>query len=344
MAHYNSRHLLLRSQQLAGPPIREQWLRPEALDLSMTNPTEQGTSMSFEHVNVFELEMELPAAHLTDLAERLVGFQPRYSKLKKHLQLLMDLDGLEVWSKKHYRKRVPLLDALGDRYPLVVLYGDVGTGKTATAEAIANAMARDLKKDATLFKLSNRVRGSGNVGEMSMLINRAFEIVMRAAGKAKSAFLIIDEGDSLAASRNNQQSHHEDKVAVNTLIQKIDDARRSGGRVLVFLCTNRFVSLDPAIVRRAGHTEEFRRPTDQEREELFRMDCRELGIHEATLKELVHLTGAHPSGRLGFTFSDIRTRLLPEALGKAFPDRKLTAADLLEAARSVAPTPSIAEA
>jgi AAA+ superfamily predicted ATPase len=302
---------------------------------------DQGASMSGEHVNVFELELELPDAHLTDLAKRLVGFETRYSKLKKHLQLLMDIDGLEAWSKKQYGKRISLLDALADRYPLVVFYGDVGTGKTAMAETIANAMARDLKKNATLFKLSTRVRGSGNVGEMSMLINRAFEVVTRAAGKAKSSFLIIDEGDSLAASRNNQQSHHEDKVAVNTLIQKIDDARRSGGRVLVFLCTNRFDSLDPAIVRRAGHTEEFRRPTDKERDELFRMDCRELSLSEGCLTELVHLTGPQESGRLSFTFSDIRTRLLPEALGKAFPDRKLTGDDLLEAARSVPPTPSL---
>lgn len=300
--------------------------------------------MTGEHVNVFELELELPDMRLTDLAKRLVGFETRYAKLKKHLQLLMDLEGLEAWSKKQYGKHISLLDALADRYPLVVFHGDVGTGKTAMAETIANTMSRDLKKDATLFKLSTRVRGSGNVGEMSMLINRAFEVVMRAAGKAKSSFLIIDEGDSLAASRNNQQSHHEDKVAVNTLIQKIDDARRSGGRVLVFLCTNRFTSLDPAIVRRAGHTEEFLRPSDHEREDLFRMDCRELGLSDTTFKELVRLTGPQESGRLGFTFSDIRTRLLPEALGKAFPDRKLTADDLLEAARFVPPTPSLGEA
>lgn len=305
---------------------------------------DHGTSMSGEHVNVFELELELPDARLADLSKRLVGFESRYAKLTKHLQLLMDLEGLEAWSKKLYGKHIPLLDALADRYPLVVFHGDVGTGKTAMAETIANAMARDLKKNATLFKLSTRVRGSGNVGEMSMLINRAFEVVMRAAGKAKSSFLIIDEGDSLAASRNNQQSHHEDKVAVNTLIQKIDDARRSGGRVLVFLCTNRFASLDPAIVRRAGHTEEFRRPNDQEREDLFRMDCRELDLDDGTLKQLIHLSGPQGSGRLGFTFSDIRTRLLPEALGKAFPGRKLTAEDLLEAARTVPPTPSLDEA
>ena len=305
---------------------------------------DHGTSMSGEHVNLFELELELPDARLAALAKRLVGFESRYVKLTKHLQLLMDLEGLEAWSKKLYGKHIPLLDALADRYPLVVFHGDVGTGKTAMAETIANAMARDLDKNATLFKLSTRVRGSGNVGEMSMLINRAFELVMRAAGKAKSSFLIIDEGDSLAASRNNQQSHHEDKVAVNTLIQKIDDARRAGGRVLVFLCTNRFASLDPAIVRRAGHTEEFRRPNDQEREDLFRMDCHELELGEGTLKDLINLTGPQESGRLGFTFSDIRTRLLPEALGKAFPDRKLTADDLLEAARSVPPTPRLDEA
>ncbi len=57
-----------------------------------------------------------------------------------------------------------------DRYPLVIFHGDVGNGKTATAEAIANALADELGKDAMLFKLSTRVRGQGNVGEMSTLI------------------------------------------------------------------------------------------------------------------------------------------------------------------------------
>jgi len=310
----------------------------------MREALEQSPLASRDHVSLFELELELPNSYLTDLAKRLVGFERRYLKLRKHLQLLMDLEGLDIWSKKQYGKRLPLLDALADRYPLVVFHGDVGTGKTAMAEAIADAMARDLRKDATLFKLSTRVRGSGNVGEMSMLINRAFDVVVRAAGKAKASFLIIDEGDSLAASRSDQQSHHEDKVAVNTLIQKIDDARRSGGRVLVFLCTNRFRSLDPAIVRRAGHTEEFLRPNDLEREELFRMDCRGLDLSDATLKELARMTGPRDSDGLGFTFSDIRTRLLPEALGRAFPDRKLTSDDLIEAARSVPPTPTLGEA
>ncbi len=299
--------------------------------------------MSAEHVAVFELEIELPDSHLTAVAKRLVGFEPRYAEIKKDLQLLIDRDALDAWSRKYYRERIALLEPISDRYPLVVFHGDVGTGKTATAECVANNLARDMKRAATLFKLSTRVRGSGNVGEMSMLINRAFEVVTREAGKAKLSFLIIDEADSLAASRNNKQSHHEDKVGVNTLIQKIDDVRRLHGRTLVFLCTNLLHALDPAILRRVGHLEEFRRPNEQEREELLRLDCDGLGLTPEVFQELVRLTGPQPPHGPGFTFSDIRTRLLPNALGKAFPDRKLTKEDLIQSAQSIAPTPSISE-
>jgi AAA+ superfamily predicted ATPase len=299
--------------------------------------------MTNDNVAVFELEIELPDARLAGIAKRLIGFEVRYKKLRSDLQLLIDREGLQDWSKKHYGKHLGILDALADRYPLVVFHGDVGTGKTATAEAVSNNLAQDLRRDAVLFKLSTRVRGGGNVGEMSTLINRAFDVVVREAGKAKLSFLIIDEADSLAASRNNNQSHHEDKVGVNTLIQKIDDVRRLHGRVLVFLCTNRFRSLDPAILRRAGHIEEFCRPTDKEREDLFRLDCDGLNLSHKELQELVRLTGPQTSDGIGFTFSDIRTRLLPEALGKAYPDRKLSFEDLSEAARAIRPSPALNE-
>jgi len=299
--------------------------------------------MTNDNVAVFELEIELPDTRLAGIAKRLIGFEARYKKLRSDLQLLIDREGLRDWSKKHYGKHLGILDALADRYPPVVFHGDVGTGKTATAEAVSNNLAGDLHRDAVLFKLSTRVRGGGNVGEMSMLINRAFEVVVREAGKAKLSFLIIDEADSLAATRNNNQSHHEDKVGVNTLIQKIDDVRRLHGRVLVFLCTNRFRSLDPAILRRAGHIEEFCRPTDKEREDLFRLDCDGLNLSQKELQELVRLTGPQKSDGIGFTFSDIRTRLLPEALGKAYPDRKLSFEDLSEAAHAIKPSPVLNE-
>lgn len=294
---------------------------------------------------LFELEVGLPNEQLEARGRRLIGFPERYERLRRELHLLLAPESVETWSKKLYGQRVPLVDVAMDRYPLAIFHGDVGTGKTETAEAASDALTRELDREARLFKLSTRVRGSGNVGQMSTLINQAFEVVTKEAGKKKLAFLIIDEADSLAASRSGDRSHHEDKVAVNTLIQKIDDVRAFGGRVLVFLCTNRFEALDPAMVRRAGRVERFDRPDDTEREQLLRIDLDGLCLPEKTLQNLVKLTGPDGNGHpLGFTYSDLRTRLFPEALARAFPDRKVESEDLLEAARSIQPSPSLDDA
>lgn len=293
-----------------------------------------------EVADLFELELELPNADIAASAKRLVGFENRYQKLHRALRLLADPEELRAWSRKHHHKELAVCAAVADRYPLVIFSGDVGTGKTVTAEGACDRLAREARKEAMLFKLSTRVRGSGKVGQMSTLLNQAFDVVAKQAGKSRQAFLIIDEGDSLASTRDTAQSHHEDKVAVNTIIQKVDDLRRHSGRVLVFLCTNRAGALDPAIVRRAAVSEQFNRPTDQEREELFRMDLDGLAISDHSIRELVRLTGPH-GGRPGFTFSDLRSKLLPDALCRAFPSRALTEDDLIAAAKEVLPSPVV---
>lgn len=289
---------------------------------------------------LFELELELPNEKIAAATKRLVGFEARYQRLHRDLRLLADPQELTDWSKKYHHKELPICAAVGERYPLVIFAGDVGTGKTATAEGVCDRLARESKKEAMLFKLSTRVRGSGKVGQMSTLLNEAFEVVAKQAGKTRQAFLIIDEADSLASTRETAQSHHEDKVAVNTIIQKVDDLRRHNGRILVFLCTNRAMALDPAIVRRAARTEEFNRPNDHEREELFRMDLEGLSIKDQTVHELVRLTGAR-DGQPGFTLSDLRSKLLPDALCRAFPSRALTGEDLIQAAKDVRPSPAV---
>jgi SpoVK/Ycf46/Vps4 family AAA+-type ATPase len=287
---------------------------------------------------LFELELELPNAKIEASSKRLVGFEGRYQRLHRDLRLLADPEELLAWSRKYHHKELSVCAAVADRYPLVIFAGDVGTGKTATAEGVCDRLAREFRKESMLFKLSTRVRGSGKVGQMSTLLNQAFEVVAKQAGKTRQAFLIIDEGDSLASTRDTVQSHHEDKVAVNTIIQKIDDLRRHSGRILVFLCTNRAGALDPAIVRRAARVEQFDRPTDAEREELFRMDLDGLGIGDRVIHELVRLTGSRDK-RPGFTFSDLRSKLMPDALCRAFPARALTGDDLLLAAAEVPPSP-----
>jgi AAA+ superfamily predicted ATPase len=293
-----------------------------------------------EIAELFELELELPNASIAASAKRLVGFENRYQKLHRALRLLADPEELRAWSRKYHRKELGVCAAVSDRYPLVIFAGDVGTGKTVTAEGACDRLAREARKEAMLFKLSTRVRGSGKVGQMSTLLNQAFDVVAKQAGKTRQAFLIIDEGDSLASTRDTAQSHHEDKVAVNTIIQKVDDLRRHSGRILVFLCTNRAGALDPAIVRRAAVSEQFDRPNDQEREELFRMDLEGLDIKEQTIRELVRLTGPR-DGRPGLTFSDLRSKLLPDALCRAFPNRALSEDDLIAASKEVRPSPVV---
>lgn len=288
----------------------------------------------------FESRRELPDAALEAQAKRLVGFERRFGRLSGQMRLLTDEAGVKRWANNHHSGGNGLVAALGERYPLVVFHGDVGTGKTATAEASADAVARMSDTEGFLLKLSTRVRGVGHVGEMSTLIGDAFGEAITLAGRRRFVTLIIDEGDALAFNRGTERAHHEDRVGVNTLIQKIDDARQLRGRLLIILCTNRFAALDPAVLRRAALIEEFRRPDDHERRELFERTLIGVDLPPGLLDELVLITGARDS-RPAFTFSDIQTRLVPAALARAYPTRPLTADDLLIAAAELQPTPAM---
>lgn len=289
--------------------------------------------------SIFDGKIPLPDATLASREKTLLGFDTRYRKIHDQLRLLLNLGELTEWSMKHHRQRLALCDLVAEQYPLVIFYGDVGTGKTATAECIANRLAKESRtEESLLFKLSNRVRGSGKVGEMGTLLTQAFHEVTQSAGKTRRAFLVIDEGDSLAASRSQEHSHHEDKVAVNTLIQCVDDLRHFGGRVVVFLCTNRISVLDAALQRRAAVVEEFQRPDDDERRTLLKMDLDGLALSEHQIEELVTATGPH-SNSPGWTFSDIRTRLYPAAMAQAFPDHPLSFKHLYDATTSLRPSP-----
>jgi SpoVK/Ycf46/Vps4 family AAA+-type ATPase len=270
-----------------------------------------------------------------------LGFEARYVRLRNQLRLLLNLGELEAWSKKYHGEVLPICKLVADQYPLIIFYGDVGTGKTVTAECAANRLVAEAKaEDSILFKLSNKVRGSGKVGEMGTLIADAFQKVTHSAGKARRAILIIDEGDSLASGRIQSQSHHEDKVAVNTLIQCVDDLRRYHGRVVVFLCTNRVSVLDPALQRRAAIFEEFTRPSADDRRDLLTMDLKGLKLTSSQISELVAATGVRDK-MPPWTYSDIRTRLYPAALASAFPESALRFENLKTAAASMHSSPTM---
>lgn len=290
--------------------------------------------------NIFDNFTEIPNREIQQRAASLVGFQERFEQVHFNLRLLLDPEGLRKWSQQHHGVELPVLASLTDRYPLVILEGDVGTGKTASAEAIADQMARELKRTGYFIKLSTRVRGEGLHGQMAQLVNDAFDRLKKES-KEGIAFLLIDEADAIATTRSTDQMHQEEKAAVNTLIQRIDDLRKLKGQAVVMMSTNRLHLLDEAIVRRAAVVMKFERPSEQERRELLQYELKGLKISGKDLEELVQLTGHERNGGVGYSFSDLRLRLLPAAIAQAYPTQPLTAAIIKEALIQMQPSPTI---
>lgn len=291
----------------------------------------------------FDYVRQLPDPRFEASARGLIGFQARYTTIASSLRLILEREDVEKWSQRVHGLVIPACRALADRYPLVLFEGDVGTGKTANAEAIADRLCRDLKREGHILKLSTRVRGQGFHGEMSRLMQEGFQRLVAEAGKRRLAFLLIDEADALATRRATEQMHQEEKAGVNTLIQKLDEIRSIQGRAVVFLTTNRPDVLDPAVVRRASIRCVFARPTDDERRELLAQDLQGTKITAAEIDELARLTGPKGKTSPGFTYSDLRHRLLPEAIAVAYPDQPVTYAVLADIASKLVPSPVVAD-
>ncbi|UOG77420.1 ATP-binding protein (plasmid) [Hymenobacter tibetensis] len=290
---------------------------------------------------IFDSTLELPTQALVDRAKALIGFDDRFTQIHFNLKLLLDPGGLSVWSQKYHQQELPILRSLTDRHPLIILEGDAGTGKTVSAEVIANKMLIELGKTGFFMKLSTRVRGDGVHGQMAKLVNQAFEELKKVAGQKRIAFLFIDEADAIATTRATAQMHQEEKAAVNTLIQKIDDTRELVGRAIVFLATNRLHFLDEAIVRRAAVIMKFERPTEKERKALLTQELTGVQLSAKEIDELVSLTSAEQNDGVGFSFSDLRLRLLPAAIALAYPDGPLTFKLLRQALAKTSPSPQI---
>src|SRR4051812_26523745 len=100
------------------------------------------------------MRRELPDDELKAQGERLIGFRRRFEGLRGQIRLLTDVDRVREWAQRYHGGGDSLVAALGDRYPLVIFQGDVGTGKTASAESAADALARLLDVEGHLLKLS----------------------------------------------------------------------------------------------------------------------------------------------------------------------------------------------
>lgn len=282
--------------------------------------------MDITTANLFDQVIDLPSAMYKRRFEQLVGVDHLKERMLKQGTLLLRPELLEAWSSSHHGDVLPVVTRLRQRSPLILLAGDVGTGKTTLAETFADAVARELNVKIRVMRLSLRSRGRG--GELTQMLSLAFDIVREKARMMPAVILIIDEADSMAQSRDDSGMAHEERAGVNSLIRGLDTVMTEGLRVITIMCTNRLDAIDPAIRRRAVDLFLMGRPGHEERREVFQRALAGASIEPHEIEELARLTGDINGRGYGYTYSDLVDRLLPSAVLAAYPDRPLTFAAL----------------
>lgn len=303
--------------------------------------------MTTELNSLFENSRQFPDYEAQMRLDRLIGLDDYKIRLTKMLSVLIDPRSMEKWVNKYHGDHYEVLEPILSRPPLIVLAGDVGSGKTALAENISDKVARLNKIDITLLPLSLSSRGQGRVGEMTQLVSSAFQQTKDLARKYKSesgksrgaVILLIDEADALAQSRESEQMHHEDRAGVNAFIRGIDSLASDVLPAAVIMCTNRLDALDPAVKRRAAEILPFKRPSAEQRKSVLEQTLAPFGLDNGTIEKIVEITGETSEKTYGFSFSDISQRLVPSIILDAFPNKPVTKERAIEVALSIQPTP-----
>jgi SpoVK/Ycf46/Vps4 family AAA+-type ATPase len=306
--------------------------------------------MTGTNLLVFDGTEDYPNAEAQRRLASLVGIDDQQERLLKGLLLILDPESLSTWSKTHHNKKVlSIVNFFKERPPLFVLAGDVGTGKTALAESIGDAVARKSGINVTLYRMSLASRGTGLVGEITKLISNAFTEVSIAAKSTRGTskhrgahILLVDEADALAQTRESAQMHHEDRAGVNALIRGVDELSSKHLPTAVLMCTNRLGAIDPAIRRRAADILSFERPGEKQRRIILTTALQPAGFSENEIESLVRATGG-ASQQAGFTYSDLTQRLLPTIVLDAYPDQPITFSRAIEIATNMKATPKFAE-
>lgn len=300
-----------------------------------------------EASSLFENSREFPDFEAQMKLDRLIGLDSYKIRLTKMLSVLINPRSMEKWVNQFHGDHYAVLEPILNRPPLIVLAGDVGSGKTALAESIGDKVARLNEIDITLLPLSLSSRGQGRVGEMTQLISSAFQQTKELAKKYKSdtgksrgaVVLLIDEADAIAQSRESSQMHHEDRAGVNAFIRGIDTLASEGLPAAVIMCTNRLDALDPAVKRRAAEILPFKRPTIEQRKAALEQTLAPFKLGDTTIAKIAEATGESDTRDYGFSFSDITQRLVPAIILDAYPNKAVTKERAVEVALSIQPTP-----
>jgi SpoVK/Ycf46/Vps4 family AAA+-type ATPase len=139
----------------------------------------------------------------------------------------------------------------------ILFAGPPGTGKSATAEAVAGELGWPLAR----VQLATVV--SSYLGETARNLDQIFTFLQQG-----SWVLLFDEFDMLARDRNERGDHGELKRVVSALLQLIESTTTDS---VIIATSNHANLLDSALWRRFDEIVDFQLPTAEERAALVEM-------------------------------------------------------------------------
>ncbi|RZV11460.1 ATPase family protein associated with various cellular activities (AAA) [Natrinema hispanicum] len=196
----------------------------------------------------------------------------------------------------------------------LLFVGPPGTGKTSTAQALAQDM------DLPFVEVKLSMITSQYLGETAKNVDKTFEVAKRLS----PCILFIDEFDFVAKTRRSDE-HAALKRAVNTLLKSIDNISLIEDDVLLIGATNHPDQLDDAAWRRFDEIINFPKPDRGMRADILDVITRTMDIEEFDPQLIAEVTQ-------GLTGSDLRMVLREAVLEALTEDRTtLTQEDLLDA-------------
>jgi SpoVK/Ycf46/Vps4 family AAA+-type ATPase len=197
---------------------------------------------------------ELPNSKRSQLP--LVTEIPR-DKLRHHTILSAEVEQRFQRIEREYAARDRLAHHGFNYKQKILLYGLPGCGKTMSAERLA------WNTGLPLLKVRFDTMVSSYLGETATNLREIFEVASK-----NPCLLFLDECDSLAKSREDNNEVGEMKRVVNTFLQILDEYNTSSG--LLVAATNLDKSLDMAVWRRFDDAIEVPKPTAKELEALLK--------------------------------------------------------------------------